>query len=94
MFGFLGPICVALGISPGKILLIAAVILALVAGGLLAFHNIRQSGIDAAELDIAKRGAAAMHEADVTSRAVDDDVARTADPVAELRKKGWIIDAK
>lgn len=66
--------------------------LAVLAAGALWLHSIRQDGIEQGRTEAAAVGEARQADANKAARAVDDAVARTADPMAELKAKGWVVN--
>ena len=77
----------------GRAAAIGALVLALLAGGVWYLHGLKQAGVEQGRAEAAAAGEMHQQDANRAARVVDDHVARTVDPMAELRAKGWVIDA-
>ena len=79
------------GSKLGKAIAGAIAIGAVVLMGVLYLHSVKASGVAQERAAEAIRSAAALAVAAATARSVDDAVALTLDPVAELKKRGWYV---
>ena len=86
MLGFL--------ISPlARAALVGLAVAAAISFVALYLHSVKQSGVAQERAAESSRAAAAQARAVNEAQTADDTVARVSDPVEELRKRGWLVDA-